>query len=243
LEDYPPPNPQPTPCRIWQGSVDRYGYGRVHVKTSNKVRYQQTASRWIWSMAMGPIPDGMVVRHKCDNPPCFRLSHLELGTVADNNADAVKRGHMGPPSKLSPSLLEAVSLGRQAGLTYRQIYTDWPEIRARVTLRGLAWIGKELERGQASANPPLPEGYSQRKDSWSAARRGDPEREAAAAKYAAWRTSRRTTDGDCGVGDARSSPRGPVDAAAAVEQASGGGDVEGTDGRAAGRVDGSAGGA
>ena len=191
--DYPPPNPQPTPCRIWQGSVDRYGYGRVRLKMQNKVHEQMTASRWIWRMANGPIPEGMVVRHKCDNPPCFRLSHLELGTVADNNRDASERGHLGPAPKLSPSQLETVRLGRAAGMTYRQIYEDWPEIRAKVTLRGLAWIGKELERGW-QPGPPLPEGYSPGGSSRAAKRRRSPGDDGAAAKYAAWRTTRGSDD-------------------------------------------------
>jgi hypothetical protein len=103
--DYPPPNPQPTPCRIWQGSVDRFGYGRVLVHTTDHKRRQMTASRWVWTMANGPIPKGLVVRHKCDNPPCFRLSHLELGTLqrqqqrrrrARSPSDADLSGHPQP---------------------------------------------------------------------------------------------------------------------------------------------------
>jgi hypothetical protein len=173
--------------------VDRYGYGRVHMHLDDKTRRQLTASRWVWLMANGPIPDGMVVRHKCDNPPCFRLSHLELGTVADNNRDAQARGHLGQAPKLSPSLLEAVRLGRAAGMTYPQIYADWPEMRARITLRGLAYVGKQLERGWTPVIPHPPEGYSPRRDSAKATRR-NPGKEAAAAKYAAWRTEREVHD-------------------------------------------------
>ena len=193
-EDYPPPNPQPTPCRIWQGSVDRFGYGRVMVHTTDDKRRQMTASRWIWTMANGPIPKGLVVRHKCDNPPCFRLSHLELGTYSDNNNDAAERGHLGAPSKLPPSLIEAVRLGRAAGLSYPKIYDDWPEIKRLVTIRGLRWIGKKLENGWVPA-PPLPEGYSPRPHA-AATRRVSPEKEEAAAKYAAWRTERNGTHDD-----------------------------------------------
>jgi hypothetical protein len=173
--------------------VDRYGYGRVHMHLDDKHRRQLTASRWVWLMANGPIPDGMVVRHKCDNPPCFRLSHLELGTVADNNNDAAQRGHLGKPSALSPSLIEAVRLGRAAGMSYPKIYEDWPEIRKLVTLRGLAWIGKKLENGWVPA-PPLPEGYSPQES--AKATRRDPGKQAAAAKYAAWRTERQGTHDD-----------------------------------------------
>ncbi|SOR54315.1 Phage protein [Yersinia phage fPS-10] len=43
-------------------------------------------------MTFGEIPNGLVVRHKCDNPKCFKIEHLELGTAKDNNDDKMKRG-------------------------------------------------------------------------------------------------------------------------------------------------------
>lgn len=33
-----------------------------------------------------------MVRHRCDNPPCWKLDHLVLGTASDNSADMVARG-------------------------------------------------------------------------------------------------------------------------------------------------------
>lgn len=34
----------------------------------------------------------MVVRHRCDNPPCIAIDHLELGTQAENVRDMHSRG-------------------------------------------------------------------------------------------------------------------------------------------------------
>jgi hypothetical protein len=73
-------------------------------------------------------------------------------------------------------------------MSYPKIYDDWPEIRARVTIRGLRWIGRKLENGWVPA-PPLPEGYSPERPA-SAKRRANPIKDAAAARYAAWRLDR-----------------------------------------------------
>lgn len=48
--------------------------------------------RAAWILANGPVPAGLVVRHRCDIPRCVRVDHLELGTVADNNRDRDTRG-------------------------------------------------------------------------------------------------------------------------------------------------------
>ena len=45
-----------------------------------------------WMLVNGDIPDGLILRHKCDNPLCVDLDHLELGTPADNAQDSIERG-------------------------------------------------------------------------------------------------------------------------------------------------------
>ncbi len=47
--------------------------------------------RYIYAQRFGKIPDGICVRHKCDNPSCINIEHLELGTHQENMDDMVNR--------------------------------------------------------------------------------------------------------------------------------------------------------
>ncbi len=62
--------------------------------------------RAAWEVTHWPIPDGLFVLHRCDNPPCCDPEHLFLGTDADNTADKVAKGRQArglalPHTKLS----------------------------------------------------------------------------------------------------------------------------------------------
>ena len=64
--------------------ANRWGQRTINRKT-------RLAHRVAWEEVHGPIPDGLVVRHKCDNRACINVDHLELGTHKDNRHDAARR--------------------------------------------------------------------------------------------------------------------------------------------------------
>lgn len=77
----------PNGCHEWQGCRFRSGYGNFQIGGRGR-----SASRWLFEHLNGPIPEDIQVRHKCDNPPCVNMDHLELGTRLDNSRDMVERG-------------------------------------------------------------------------------------------------------------------------------------------------------
>lgn len=74
------PKPE-TACVEWPLARDKKGYGKA---TNRGGRGMVFAHRRAWADTFGPIPEGMVVMHLCDNPPCVRIDHLAIGTQADN---------------------------------------------------------------------------------------------------------------------------------------------------------------
>ena len=86
-------------ARFW-AKVDRRGDGECWPWLGAQSReYGQfwcggclTAHRIAWELTHGAIPNGLLVLHRCDNPPCCNPAHLWLGTHADNAADRQAKG-------------------------------------------------------------------------------------------------------------------------------------------------------
>ena len=80
-------------CWEWTASVNRRCYGWFHF--GGKVeRKALKAHRVSWELHNGPIPEGLWVLHKCDNPRCVRPDHLFLGDRTDNMRDCAAKGRV-----------------------------------------------------------------------------------------------------------------------------------------------------
>jgi len=77
-------------CIEWGGLTNDRGYGLVRID-GRRVRVHRLA----WERVYGPIPDGMSILHRCDNPPCHNVDHLFLGTQAENVIDMDSKGRRG----------------------------------------------------------------------------------------------------------------------------------------------------
>lgn len=74
-------------CWVWGGNTNRQGYGRIFYRGKMVLLHRLT-----YVLKNGAIPDGKILRHQCDNPPCCNPQHLLTGTRLDNALDAVERG-------------------------------------------------------------------------------------------------------------------------------------------------------
>jgi len=76
-------------CWEWPGRKYPNGYGRIW-RGGRDVR----THRYAYLLAKGPIPEGLMILHSCDNRPCCNPDHLRAGTAKENREDAISRGRV-----------------------------------------------------------------------------------------------------------------------------------------------------
>jgi hypothetical protein len=80
-------------CWEWQGCRHPMGHGRFNKGNGEHIY----AHRFSYIERFGQIAEGLVIHHKCFNPPCVNPDHLEAITHGEN----LKAGPRGPAFELS----------------------------------------------------------------------------------------------------------------------------------------------
>lgn len=96
-------------CLEWQGfRSPPYGYGQIG--RGGRAAGLAMTHRAAWEVTYGPIPDGLWVLHRCDNPPCCDPEHLFLGNAADNVHDMIQKGRQAKGFALPQTRLSAAQV-------------------------------------------------------------------------------------------------------------------------------------
>jgi hypothetical protein len=66
-------------CTLWIGGDNGLGYGVVWHRGG-----MRRAHRVAWELANGPVPDGLVLDHKCRVRCCINVDHLRAITFREN---------------------------------------------------------------------------------------------------------------------------------------------------------------
>jgi hypothetical protein len=126
-------------CWLWLGAAQPLGYGYFWHKGDG------AAHVFAWEQENGPVPPGLVLRHKCDNGHCVNPGHLELGTRQDNQQDMVRRGRASQ-AKITLEQVEAIradprlqrEIAADLGITQAQV----SNIKSRKQWRTELWPPK-----------------------------------------------------------------------------------------------------
>lgn len=133
-----------TGCLEWTAGLTADGYGQIRAAGFKTRR----AHRVAFALAGNKLSQ-QLVRHKCDNPICIEITHLEDGTPADNSADRVARGRSAdlrgeknPQSKLTWAQAREIKARLATGAeTHATIAKDYGVTRECVSriAQGARW--------------------------------------------------------------------------------------------------------
>lgn len=156
-EPKPPPSPEERfwgsveksdGCWNWKGALNhvRGGYGCFNTGSGRRM---VGAHRFSWQLHHGPIPNGLFVLHRCDNPSCVRPEHLFLGTHEENMADMVakgrgQRGERQHMAKLTESDVREIRSAASRGENYGAIAKRFGVCRGNISQIALGNIWKHV---------------------------------------------------------------------------------------------------
>lgn len=149
-----------TGCLLWYAPRNHRGYGTVSFGGETWFTH-----RLSYVAHHGPVPIGMFVCHRCDNPACNAIEHLFLGTPQENTDDARRKGRLrGRSSRIDVATVgeikrrlqqgERVSgIARELGVSLHAVQNvkggrAWRHVDAAIQLNLSAKDAKDTQRSQ-----------------------------------------------------------------------------------------------
>jgi hypothetical protein len=113
---------KPGECWPYRGVIGHNGYGN-HTYSLRGKKAQTRAHVLAWKTSKGPVPEGLLVLHSCDNRRCCNPDHLFLGTALDNYDDAIRKGRVDHAArKLTPEEVRQIrELHRVQAMGYKRL--------------------------------------------------------------------------------------------------------------------------
>lgn len=135
-------------CWLWMGGKDGDGYGGFWLEGK-----PISAHRYSYQLNIGPIPEGLLVLHTCDQPACVNPAHFFLGTKKDNAIDREQkgrsrdsRGEKQGAAKLTEVKVRQIFQDSKNGMSQKKIadkHAIHPSSVSKVLLKQVwAWLWK-----------------------------------------------------------------------------------------------------
>jgi hypothetical protein len=141
----------PSGCHVWTGYADTDGYA-ICCMTAADGKKNRKVHRLVYEAQRGPIPEGMMVCHRCDVRSCVNPDHLFLGSAAENVSDMWSKGRWragaqnnkgerNPNARLTSSDVADIRGLRASGLGPKHISQMYGVSRSHVqrVCKGQAW--------------------------------------------------------------------------------------------------------
>ena len=136
-------------CWEWRGTAGTTEYGQT-----SWLGKDMATHRIAWMLTFGEIPDGLLVCHHCDNPPCCNPKHLFIGTNQDNIDDRERKnrnwmphsrgeehGHHKLTEKDVKEIRDLYSTGKYSYLKLAKLYpVSWGAIRQVIKRQNWGWL-------------------------------------------------------------------------------------------------------
>lgn len=110
-----------TPCWIWRGRSGR-GRGKVLYFKARIGGTQTYVHRASHIQFKGPIPEGLVVDHRCDNTHCVNPDHLKAVTTGENTGRATRKLTAPQVREIRVSVEDRAALANRYGVCERVVY-------------------------------------------------------------------------------------------------------------------------